>query len=128
MRVVLIHFHSRGRRLLGMLGKIPDIEVIKTQCADDALKLCAEHSPSLLMVDVDADDFVFIPKIKKDFPDTKVFVLIGQRDDAMAVKARKAGADIVAQENICLEGLIQLIHYSQKNYRIYPTSRYQEKP
>lgn len=126
MRVVLIQY-SHDSRLRDMLGRVPDIEVvIQTENAEEAPNLCAEYSPSLLMVDAfsgDAGTLEFIPKVKKDFPDTKVFVLTGQNDDAMALKARKAGADIVARENICLEGLIQLIHYSQKNYRIYPASR-----
>lgn len=127
MKVLLIHdWHSRGSRVVNMLGQIPDIEiVIQTDKAGNALQLIAEHSPALLIIGANSlgDNCLnSIPEIKKEFPEIKVFVITGSKDDDMTLKARAAGADIVARNNLTLDGLIQLIRYSQKNYRVYPSN------
>lgn len=128
MRAVLIgDRYSRSDRLVKMLGQIPDIEIVaQSKISGDAPELCTVHMPDLLLMDVSAkDDGVLehAAHIKRDFPDIKVFVMTDAKDDGLALKAKEAGADIIARKNLSLDEFRQLIRYSQKHYRVFPSAR-----
>lgn len=128
MKVLLIRGrHSCSDRLVGMLKKVPDLEIVmQWDNAGDVTELCAEHTPDLLMMEALSKEWSvleYIPQIKQSFPDIKVFVLTEAKDNISVLKAREAGADIVARKNLSLDELTQLIHYSQKHYRVFPNTR-----
>ena len=125
MRAVLIHDrHSRSIRFSKMLAKIPDMEIVmQSHSPGDAQELCAEYTPDLLIMNTfskETSSLENIAHIKQEFPDIKVFIMIGTMDDGIALKAKEAGADIVARKNLSQDELAQLIRYSQKHYRVFP--------
>ena len=128
MRAVLIHDrYSRGGRLVKMLEKIPDIEMVtQSENIGDVPELCTAHTPDLLIMNTFSktiSSLEYISYVKQNFPDVKVFVMTGAKDDDLAIKAKKAGADIVARKNLSLDELIHIIRYSQKHYRIFANTQ-----
>jgi DNA-binding NarL/FixJ family response regulator len=107
-----------------MLCQVPDIEIVmQSDNAGDAPALCSAYTPDLLVMDILSKDWgllEYIPHIKQGFPAIKVFVMIGVKDNRLALKAKEAGADIVARKNISLDDFKQLIRLSQKHYRVFP--------
>lgn len=128
MRAILIQDrYARGNRLIKMLEKIPEIEIVmQSDRAGDAPELCAEHNPDLVILNVFSKDrsaLASTGRIKQEFPDIKVFVIIGAKDEDLAREARDAGADVVGRKPLSLDELKQLIRYSQKHYRVFPKAR-----
>ncbi|KUG04861.1 hypothetical protein ASZ90_017741 [hydrocarbon metagenome] len=127
MRAILIQDrYSRGNRLIQMLKKIPEIEIVmQSDKANDAAQICAEHRPDLLILNTFSKDrkaLEYTGHIKQNFPDIKILVIIGAEDNDLAREASEAGADIVVRKIFSLDELKQFIRYSQKHYRVFPNT------
>jgi two-component system, NarL family, vancomycin resistance associated response regulator VraR len=125
MRVVVIENRDlHGGTLTVMLGKVPGIEIVgQSDTAGDTPALCMEHTPDIVIMDIsmkDTSGLDYTAYIKRDFPDIKVFVVTGSKDDNLAQKAKEAGADIVAWRNLSMDEFEQMIRFAQKPYRVYP--------
>lgn len=74
----------------------PDIEVIATGSnGNDALKICEEKNPELLLMDIrmpECNGVEATKKIKKSFPDIKILILTTFNDTEYIQKALQYGA------------------------------------
>ena len=96
-RVLIADDHPLAREgLRSMLASEPDLEVVgEAEDGADALKLCRELCPGLLLMDVrmpGMDGLEATRKIKERFPKTAVLIVTSHESDEYLLEAVRAGA------------------------------------
>lgn len=126
MRVVLIEDQSLLKStLLKAFEQSPDIEIVgHSDKASDAVKLCAEYSPDIVLMDIftkDGNGIEWTAQLKKVFPDIKVLIMTGVEEDRLVRAAEEAGADLFVWKNLSLDDLSEFVRNARKPYRIFPS-------
>ncbi len=70
--------------------------IAETGDGNQVLKLCREHNPDLLLLDLslqNRDGLSILKQIKKEFRDIKVLIFSSHDESKYAIRAIKAGAD-----------------------------------
>jgi len=97
--------------LQSLLRTVPQIEIIaESQDPSVLLKMNTEIHPELILIDAntfDETDWAAITKIKVEFPQTKIVVLV--EHDLQRISAQDAGADIVLPKGYPAAKLVKLI-------------------
>ncbi|NLT15761.1 MAG: response regulator transcription factor [Clostridiales bacterium] len=127
MKILWIHAgHAPGSPTPARLkGLAYNLELICSDNPEDALELCAVHSPELVVISGSAlyqSGLHCVSGIKRTFQSVKVCVMIDTKDNALVKATEAAGADIITPEGISPDELIQLFKYSELHYRVFPAS------
>jgi DNA-binding NarL/FixJ family response regulator len=125
MRVVLIEDQALlSSALIRALEKEPDIEVVgRSDKAGDAIRLCGDLSPDIVIMDVftkEGNGIETTARLKQAFPDIKVLIMTGVEDDRLVRAAEDAGADIFLWKNLSLEELVEFVRGAKKPFRVFP--------
>lgn len=125
IKVVLIEDQSLlSSTLARALEQSGDIEVAAlSEKASDAVKLCGEHSPDVVVMDVftkEGSGIEYTAQVKKLFPHIKVLIMTGVEEAALVQAADEAGADLFLWKNVTLDELLGFIRNAKKPYRIFP--------
>lgn len=125
MKILWIHpGRAHSEPIPAMLEGLTDNEeLIRSSSPEDATELCLAHSPELVIISVGSpaiEEFLCATRIKHEYPNVKVCVVIDTNNDTLLKAAEASGADIVVPENVSPEELTRLFRYSQKHYRIFP--------
>lgn len=125
MKVILIEDQKLlSSTLARALQQGSDIEIAAiSDKADDALELCREHNPDVVIMDVftrEGNGIECTARLKQVFPQIKVLIMTGVEDSRLVQEAEKAGADLFVWKNLSLDDLLDFIRNAKKPYRIFP--------
>jgi len=125
MKIVLIEDQTLlSSTLTQALEQDPEIKIIAlSDKANDVIRLCKEHKPDLVIMDVftkDGNGIEYTAKLKQIYPDVKVMIMTGVEDERLVQSAEKAGADLFVWKNLSFNELTEFIRNAEKPYRIFP--------
>ncbi len=127
MKVLLVEDHTILRESFSvMLNSSGNFEVVaSTPNASDALDLCREYKPDIVLMDVytaDGNGIDATEDIKKEFPNIKVFILTGMKEYILIKRAKEVGADGYLYKDIHPKNLISMLQTSLEDYKIFPST------
>ena len=73
-------------------------ELIRSESPEDATELCVAHSPELVIISVGSparEEFLCATRIKHEYPNVKVCIVIDTNNDTLLKASEASGADIV---------------------------------
>lgn len=82
--------------------------VAAVQTADDALRVCLQHRPDILLADLlmpDGDGLRVARKVRARLPGCKVIILTGDRSPWHLARAKQAGVDGYLSKNVAADEL-----------------------
>ena len=125
MKIVLIEDQTLlSSTLTQALEQDPEIKIIAlSDKANDVIRLCKEHKPDLVIMDVftkDGNGIEYTAKLKQVYPDVKIMIMTVVEDYRLVQSAEKAGADLFVWKNLSLNELTEFIRDAKKPYRIFP--------
>jgi len=107
-----------------ILNNQDGMEVIAvTDDASNALELCREHKPDLVLMDVitkETNGIVFAAKIRKEMPQIKIVIMTAFPEITFIDEARKAGAHSFIFKSSGNEHLLYVIHSTMRGIGYYP--------
>lgn len=96
------------------LNDQPDIEVVaEAGTGAETLEMVKEHRPDLLLLDLNMPDqsgLDILPRIRREYADTRVLVLTGRTEDAFIMRALQAGAHGYLLKTSSQEELLEAVH------------------
>jgi NarL family two-component system response regulator LiaR len=115
IRVMVVDDHTMVRKGLATFMKIfDDIELVgEAACAEDAIQLCGEIMPDVMLLDIvlpDQDGITVTKVIRKQYPSVQVIALSSFQDEMMVLNAMEAGAVGYLLKDISADELSQAIH------------------
>lgn len=127
MRIVVIEDQSLlASTLVQALQLEDEIEVVgQSDKASDALHLCADKRPDLVLMDIytkEGNGIEVTARLKQEFPEIKVFIMTGVNHQHLVHAAEVAGADMFVWKDLSFSDLVQFIRTAKKSYRIFPSS------
>lgn len=125
MRILLIEDQTLlATTMMKALNEYEDIEVVAYSTeANQALSLCAEYNPDIVLMDVytkNGNGIEVTKKLKQHYPKVKVFLMTGIDRDHLIEDAKIAGADIFVWKDLSLHDLVKFIRAADQPYRIFP--------
>jgi len=125
IKILIVEDQIMLRELLEtLISSQQDMEV-SGYCEDaaDALELCQEHKPDLVLMDVVTKNYsngiVYAAEIRKELPDIKIVVMTALPEITFADEAKKAGAHSFMDKDMGNEHLLSVIRNTMKGYSIY---------
>lgn len=114
IRVAIIDDHDMVRKGLSLLLKcFDDFELVgNASNGKDALSLCKEHQPDVVLMDLIMPKFDGIEAMRQifaHFPDTQIIALTNFQDEELVHKALKAGATSYVLKNVSVDELARTI-------------------
>ena len=102
-----------------------DFQVVATSGnAKDALELCQEHHPDLVLMDICTENhsngIAYSKILKKECPELKIVIMTGVLDLNFINEAKEAKVDSFIYKNISKDSLIQTLKSTLDGYSIYP--------
>ncbi len=97
IRVLVVDDHPLFRDgMTGLLATVPDVEVVGTAgTGEDAVRLCIEHAPDVVLMDLNLpgiSGLEAIRRVVRDQPGTAVLVVTMVDDDEAVATALRIGA------------------------------------
>ncbi|MCA1552775.1 MAG: response regulator transcription factor [Chloroflexi bacterium] len=113
IHVAIVDDHPLFREgVVNTLRAEPDFEIIgEGTSAQDALRLCTEHLPDLMLLDINipGGGLNILPRISAECPVTKVVMLTASEEEDDVVAALKAGARGYILKGVSARELIRIL-------------------
>ena len=111
--------------LVHLIDEQSDMEVVgTTENASQALDLCRELKPDLVLMDVvtenDANGITWAGHIRKELHDIKIVIMTAMPDITFIDEARKAGVHSYVYKNSKYDHLFYVIRNTMQGVGIYP--------
>ena len=108
-----------------LINEQADMEVIGvTDNASNALELCRELKPDLVLMEVVTEDYTngisWAGQIRQEIPEIKIVVMTALPEITFIAEARKAGVHSYIKKNSGNEHLFYTIHSTMNGLGIYP--------
>ena len=112
--MVLADDHAMVREsLTRWLASTPDIRVVASVgCAEDALTACVEHTPDIVLLDIDMPGMSVLEaarQIKVSCPETRIVILSAFYHDRYIEDALKAGASGYVTKTESVDQIVKAI-------------------
>ncbi|MBQ9278760.1 MAG: response regulator transcription factor [Lachnospiraceae bacterium] len=126
INVIVIDDHIMLRDMIcDTLTREKDFKVIGTSSdAKDAVKLCDELSPDMVLMDIctenNSSGIAYGKKVKEKYPKIKVIAMTGVLDINFINDAKEAEIDSFVYKNISKDSLISTLRNTMDGYSLYP--------
>ena len=112
--------------LAKLLNGQEDMQVVaQTGSASEALDLCLQKKPDLVLMDVvtksQESGISVAAKLRSFYPDLKIIIMTGMPEITFVDKAKKAGVNGFIYKNVKCETLVSAIRSTLEGYRIFPS-------
>ena len=125
-RIIVIDDHQLLRDMISeTLNSQSDFQVVATSGdAKDALELCQEYHPDLVLMDICTENhsngIAYSKILKKEYPELKIVIMTGVLDLNFVNEAKEAKVDSFIYKNISKDSLVQTLKSTLDGYSIYP--------
>ena len=112
--------------LVNLIDAQPDMRVVaQTGKASDAVRLCAEFCPDLVLMDVITDSaqsgISAAAQLRREYPALKIIIMTGMPEITFIDSAKKAGVNSFVYKNVKSDMLLSVIRSTYEGYESFPS-------
>lgn len=133
IKIIVIDDHVLLRDMItDTLNSENDFEVVGvSDDAKNALDLCADLKPNILLMDVctanNSNGISYAKLVKEKYPDIKIIIMTGVLDINFIKESKNAGIESFIYKSISKPSLIATVRNTADGYSMYPNSNSDSK-
>lgn len=133
IKIIVIDDHVLLRDMItDTLNSENDFEVVGvSDDAKNALDLCADLKPNILLMDVctanNSNGISYAKLVKEKYPDVKIIIMTGVLDINFIKESKNAGIESFIYKSISKPSLIATVRNTADGYSMYPNSNSDSK-
>lgn len=133
IKIIVIDDHVLLRDMItDTLNSENDFEVVGvSDDAKNALDLCADLKPNILLMDVctanNSNGISYAKLVKEKYPDIKIIIMTGVLDINFINESKNAGIESFIYKSISKPSLIATVRNTADGYSMYPNSNSDSK-